>query len=704
MMKAKIQSETDYIIDQWQEHFVNMYNCELVIYGIGKNTKVILDNFPSNNIIGLMDESRTGESIYDRPIISIEEVQSLGVKAIVIVARASNVSIIYRRIADVCTANSIDVYDITGKLLNFNYIEEKSFEKYESITEEGLKAKIDNAEVVSFDVFDTLLMRRVLYPRDVFALLDKRIMPGFSSKRINAEMELYREGKHPTIYDIYERIPGVSPDLEIALETECLVERKSMTAMLQYAHETGKSVYLVSDMYLPKRVICGILCNLGIFIEPENVLVSCDNGVSKAGGLFDVLRARVGAKRILHIGDSLEADIESAKRYGIEETFRIEGAVSMLEDSYASDILKYDNLLSNRMLIGEFISVQLNDPFIFSKTQGKFLLNGTYDMSYSLIAPLLYCFFGWLVKKARELQLDWILLSARDGFVFEKIGDLLNSQGADLPHLVYFYSSRTATILASIQDDEDILHAARLAFAGKTEDMLKSRFNLADNEIRPRGDIDDLNYVLLHREAIMSHAALARKNYLKYIAKIGIPKGAKVGFFDFVSSGTCQKALYNFVDFDLTGLYFAAANSEMEYKSDVKIETMFGVLNVFEKRYNLMENYIFLENIVTSYEPTLQGFDNDGNPLFVKEQRTGEQLRTLREIHGAILDYVKNSKIGLDGVTEIDAAVPDFLLSLFKPQYSTINTEYFNDAELADEFCNRKFSLADIYCGNGRTM
>jgi hypothetical protein len=186
---------------------------------------------------------------------------------------------------------------------------------------------------------------------------------------------------------------------------------------------------------------------------------------------------------------------------------------------------------------------------------------------------------------------------------------------------------------------------------------------------------------------------------MAYIAKFNILTGSKVGFFDFVSSGTCQKALSNFVDFDLIGLFFAAVNSETEYKPTVKIETMFGTINVFasvfEKSYNLLENYIFLENIITSFEPTLQGFDDNGDPKFIVERRTAKQLQTLRVIHGAILDYIKNSRIELCDIGEVDIAIPDFLLNLLKPQYSRINTDYFDHEELADEFCNRTFSLSD---------
>jgi FMN phosphatase YigB (HAD superfamily) len=688
-------SEKDYIISRWSRYFADMPERKPAIYGIGKNTKIILDNFNSDNIVGLMDEARTGESIYGKPIIGADEALSLGVDTIVIVARSGNTKIIYRRIADFCDANSIEVYSISGSKVGFDGCAEKSFEKYEGITEKILKEKIAAVEVVSFDIFDTLLMRRVLYPRDIFALMDKTIPNDFSGRRVKAETELYREDRQPDIHDIYERIEGVSPDPETELEAQYLIRRESMTSMLQYALEAGKEIYLVSDMYLPGGIIKKLLSGLGVDIEAENILVSCDCGVSKSSGLFDVLRAKCGRKRILHIGDNFEADTESARRCGIDDTFRIESAVTMLEDSYASEILKYDTSLPNRMLIAEFASKALNNPFLFGETNGKFLLSGAYQMAYLLIAPLIHCFFGWLTAKSRELQLERILLASRDGFIIERVYEIYKSRGADLPVMEYFYCSRTAAVLAGIMDDGDILHAARLAYAGKTEDMLKQRFNLSDGEILPRGDMDDERYILLHRDVISRRAEAARRQYKTYIDMFGIPARASVGFFDFVSSGTCQKALQNFVDFDLTGLYFAAVGNETEYKRDTKIHPLFGSLNVFEKTYNIMENYVFLENIITSYEPTLSGFDDGGNPVFIPERRTEKQFSALREIHAAILDYVRNSKIELDDLNKIDLAVPDFLLKLLHSQFSRTDTDYFDNEKLADEFCAREFSLSD---------
>ena len=681
-------SEKEYVLTSFKNNFSHLYNAPLVIYGIGKNTKYILDSFPDYKIVGLMDEVRTGDTIYGKPIISCKEALELGVKAIVIIARASNVNIIYRRIADFAIEHSLDVYDINGNPVGFEERVEKSFEKYKSINQDVLQSKIDKADIISFDIFDTLIMRRCLYPRDIFYIIDE----DFAKARIKAETELYSEEKDPNIYDIYERMGrAYSPQAEIDLEKEYLVPRNAMIEMLNYALEKGKSVWLTSDMYLPKEIMAEMLSKLGINVKSERVLVSCDCKTAKHNGLFSLLRQKAGNGRILHIGDNYEADITSAIRYGIDDTFHVENAGKMLEDSYASEILNYSNTLPNRLIIGEFISKQLNDPFLFNRTFGKFEANSNYDMAYSFIAPLISCFFSWMVKKARELNLDMILLSSRDGHIIEKMYQLLKDKH-DLPQMKYFYVSRALAVIAGLSDDEDIIHAAQLAYDGTPKEMLKDRFHLSDGDImEQRKSESGDEYILRHKTAILRIAKQYRENYLKYIEPLGIKPDSRVGFFDFVSSGTCQKALTNIMNFELTGLYFVAIKSADNYKDDIYIESMFGELNVFIKKHNITDNYFFMENVLSSFEPTLISFDDSATPQFLDEYRTEADLSALNEAHNAILDYSKRSNLKL--LEEVNIILPDSIFKYIQSDFCNINTDYFTNAKLQDEFCNREFDL-----------
>jgi hypothetical protein len=69
-------------------------------------------------------------------------------------------------------------------------------------TRQELYDRIDRADVVSFDLFDTLVMRRVRSYTDLFELMDLRLrergicIPDFARFRLFAEKELSRDNAH----------------------------------------------------------------------------------------------------------------------------------------------------------------------------------------------------------------------------------------------------------------------------------------------------------------------------------------------------------------------------------------------------------------------------------------------------------------------------------------------------------------------------
>ena len=104
--------EAKFVEDSFRRNF-NLDDC-IAIYGLGKNTKVIVENCPEYNIVALMDRNRTGESEWGLPILSVDEVNERAVNKIVIIATAANVPVIFRRIAKACENYGISVYNIEG--------------------------------------------------------------------------------------------------------------------------------------------------------------------------------------------------------------------------------------------------------------------------------------------------------------------------------------------------------------------------------------------------------------------------------------------------------------------------------------------------------------------------------------------------------------------------------------------------------------
>ncbi len=121
---------------------------------------------------------------------------------------------------------------------------------------------------------------------------------------------------------------------------------------------------------------------------------------------------------------------------------------------------------------------------------------------------------------------------------------------------------------------------------------------------------------------------------------IGLQKGKKYAFVDFVSSGTCQLLLNKFIPFNIEGLYFCRYNVNDEAKMSLPVKSLFE--NLIEKyvycSYSY-ENYLFLETVMTSLKPSLASVNENGEPVFGTEERSKEELQYVIDVHSAIENY-----------------------------------------------------------------
>lgn len=209
------------------------------------------------------------------------------------------------------------------------------------MTIEKMLREIRRPEIraVSFDVFDTLLLRPFFSPQDLFSLvgaLGKEsghldISPmDFLRARVRAE-KLARAAapeREITLGEIYERLQSLlSLDkrqsewvaaCEIRTETEAAFARRSGIGLFHAAAETGKPVVCLSDMYLPMKTLQTMLTRAEI--RPDRLFVSSETGKSKfSGKLFTMAAEELGISpgELLHIGDDPFSDGTQAEKAGV---------------------------------------------------------------------------------------------------------------------------------------------------------------------------------------------------------------------------------------------------------------------------------------------------------------------------------------------------------------------------------------------------
>lgn len=196
-----------------------------------------------------------------------------------------------------------------------------------------LRKEICRYDIVSFDIFDTLLLRDVLFPNDIFHILGTYVeqnkgIAGFQYIRQNEEQNIRQESIHEDItldeiYDRIERVLGVScQDImqqEMNLEAEYLIQNPIIKQVFDMAIKENKQIWILSDMYLPYEFLAKILSDKG-YNGYQRLVVSGEFRKAKFSGnmyreLMDI--TGVNPQKWLHIGDNIQSDIEIPRKMGI---------------------------------------------------------------------------------------------------------------------------------------------------------------------------------------------------------------------------------------------------------------------------------------------------------------------------------------------------------------------------------------------------
>ncbi len=202
--------------------------------------------------------------------------------------------------------------------------------------------------VLSVDVFDTLLFRRVAEPVDAFELIGARLrergalspdttpavfahVRRAAERRARARRQDAGEGVEIALGDIYAELPDslfahLLPATELA-ELECAVEGELLVAdldaaeLVRAAQDRGVQLVAISDTYFSERQLRLFIARGPLAsVRFDRIFASSQHATGKATGLFTVVLEQLGCapEDMLHVGDNLEADVLPARRLGIE--------------------------------------------------------------------------------------------------------------------------------------------------------------------------------------------------------------------------------------------------------------------------------------------------------------------------------------------------------------------------------------------------
>jgi FMN phosphatase YigB (HAD superfamily) len=343
---------------------------------------------------------------------------------------------------------------------------------------EAKLARCDRLELITFDVFDTVITRSVGEPSSLFhllgeQLLEKGILRGspeaFARARQSASHRARGAIEPPadvTLAGIYEELVHELPYLrnhvaammaaELELERTLSRPMPGAGAMIGLARARSRAIAFVSDMYLPEEFIRGLLVNHGLAGPEDPVYVSNARGrmKSRGGALFDYVLAQhsVQPSRALHIGDKLRWDYNPAKARGMHALLLPYGLLN-----------RYERALEERRCESHGLTSVLAGASRLARLHG--LEMGEREVMTNVLAgvagPLLCGFTAWLMQRSQSAGIQRLYFLSREGQLLHELASILNERlnlGLDLR---YLYVSRQALNLALLTDPSE----TNLAFA-----------------------------------------------------------------------------------------------------------------------------------------------------------------------------------------------------------------------------------------------
>lgn len=675
---------------------------KIVLYGLSSETERVINEWNGKiNVIGLLDGFMSSGDQFGYPILDINDVVKLENIIIIVVARPGSCKAIAKRIGDLCRENNVELFDIRGKDLLADTRVVYDFTAAQGYTRQDLLSAIENAKVVSFDLFDTLAIRNISSFEGVLKLVDARFrekginIPNFVNKRLKTEKELSFDNA-PKLGEIYSEVLkdvrefSFSADelagIEFEVDKNLIEARRDVVDLLNELVKKNKLIYITSDSYYTSEQISQILERIGV-ASVTDVLISCEYGTSKTGNLFEELKAVSGEADILHVGDDIVADIESAKRHGIN-TFQIYSAAELLELVGGLKLSETENSLSDQIKVGMFVANLFNSPFQFEDDEKRIHAEDAKDVGYLFCAPMIMDFTKWFEEESKDAGNTNRWLCARDGYLLKRLYEIMfPSQKAE-----YFYTSRISAIRAGVESIADIEYVDGMKFSGECEENLKVRFGISA-DVLDTADIDNGQEGLLkYSKAILDNLKSKKENNLKYIDKLDIEDGS-ISLFDFVAKGTCQMYIQRLTQNPIKGLYFLQLEPEFMKDKNLDIKPFYTDMECDSSA--IFDNYYILETLLTSPEASVDEFDEEGNPVFAKETRTDKDIACFMRAQDGIIEYVKKY-ISICPVSEnnINKKLDEIFLTLV--HNVEIRDKDFLSLTVEDPFFNRMTDITDV--------
>ena len=543
----------------------------------------------------------------------------------------------------------------------------------ERIPENELFNILKKYDIVSFDIFDTAILRKVEFPQDIFDIISLKInFPDFQNARKRAEdkarkLKLKQFNTHEVnlaeIYDILNKEFHISKDIyytEINLEIQNTLKNDYIYNVYKKLIDIGKKIIFTSDMYLPKDIIIKILHKEG-FNNYYEIFLSNEYGLSKNNGTLQLKLLEIFRnKKIIHIGDNKKSDVDEFIKCGIESIYYKDCRLKKRE-AYLNNISGsvYRAILNNNINTGLW---KKNIYYTHGFKVGGILTAG-------------YCIY--INKICHYNKIDKILFCARDCYIIHKVYNSFYKKYDN----EYIEISRYAIMnLSPERYINDLLNRFILKYWEEYKNNITLEQLLKDTgysyliQFLNDYDLDKymfccninkeqfINFFISHINTIKTHNSDSIDAAKKYFIDV-IGSAKNILIVDIGWSGTCISALEYFIHNNISdnihiyGSLICASNSKSicnqllsnnlySYISGPNKNNDFNNFMMPSNTNNIKEIDLIhmpLEYLFTSTSASLIKYINKGNTYaFIKDKNNSKNQDEIIDMQSGIFDFNKN--------------------------------------------------------------
>lgn len=568
----------------------------------------------------------------------------------------------------------------------------------------SLYKMVENAEIISFDIFDTLIKRNLSQPQDIFYLVEYKFnienatSKSFFKERINAENRARRKrnDREINIDEIYDELQGFNEyerkrlkALEFEMELAICCPYMPMKKIFDWCIKKGKKVILISDMYLPLKQIKKILSKCGYSL-PENIFISCEERCNKKSGkIYKVISNKLvkNTGEWFHIGDSIIGDYLKPKLFGIHSIL-----INKEIDSPYYFRCNIKNLTYEEKIFYGFIKAYLEN-------HENENLDDFAKIGYEILGPIIYYFSIWLHSKIKDKKYNKILFLARDSKILKEAYELLFPE--TLNDNEYFYISRKAvsTAVVDLLNNYTEMHdlfvpkdSARfeelcniLKIDNDKLNNLEEKFNITKETLINSKDSFDKELLFLELKENSKLESLEQRNLLlNYIEKVGIKNSFAI--VDIGWEGRTEWALERICNVKskkirIDGYYLGIITKCPELIKKINVFSFWGELKNTDKDARIiMESIALFETMFLTSEGSTIGYkkDKNGNILPVKAEvdQVEYNRKKIDEMQKHAIAFVKD--MCNDGTYQVNIPMnPHVLLNVYadfsiRPTYKTV--------------------------------